>query len=538
MSTFERLAELPIAIESYELEDQDREYGEFTRPSTIIHLRGDGHEGLGEDVVYDVLDHVAHRDAGPVLDLTGPATLGELCELMGELDLFPGAPPVREPSRHYRRWAYESAALDLALRQSGVPLHEAVGREPKPLTFVCSTRLGGIGEDAPPSTTEPIRKRLAKYPTLRFKLDPENDWDEDLIAELKEIADVDILDLKGLYKGTPVDVETDPDLYRRVADAFPDAYLEDPDLNDETRPVLEPHADRITWDAPLHSLADVEERRSKAINSKPSRFGSLARADVGLRLLRARGNSDLRRGPGRARTGAWADPVPRLAVSSRHPERRRAVGLQRSVGSRRAGDEPDGPGAERHRVSLGGAGEVGFRPMADQSFPDALNEQIANEFAAHQQYIGAAVYYDTETLPRLAQFFYRQAAEERTHAMMMVQYLIDVDEEVRIPDIAAQQTRFEDPVAPVRMALEQEQRVGQEINDLFKLARDAGDYKAEQFMQWFVKEQVEEVSLMTDMLNVVERAGENLLLAEDYIAREAPGEDGGDPTAPPPAGGE
>jgi L-alanine-DL-glutamate epimerase-like enolase superfamily enzyme len=225
--------------------------------------------------VYDVLDHVAHRDAGPVHDLSGPATLGELCEMLGELDLFPGAAPVREPSRHYRRWAYESAALDLALRHSGVPLHEAVGREPKPVTFVCSTRLGGIGEDSPPSTTEPVRKRLAKYPTLRFKLDPENDWDDELIAELKEIAEVDILDLKGLYKGTPVDVETDPELYRRVPDAFPDAYLEDPDINDETRPVLEPHADRITWDAPLHSLADVEERARKAINSKPSRFGSL-----------------------------------------------------------------------------------------------------------------------------------------------------------------------------------------------------------------------------------------------------------------------
>jgi L-alanine-DL-glutamate epimerase-like enolase superfamily enzyme len=275
VATFDRIADFPIRVESYELEDQDREYGEFTRPSTIIHLRGDGHEGVGEDVVYTVLDHIAHRDAGPVHDLSGPETLGELCELVGELDLFAAAPPEYEASRHYRRWAYESAALDLALRQSGVPLHEAVGREPKPLTFVCSTRLGGIGEDAPPSTTEPVRKRLAKYPTLRFKLDPENDWADDLIAELQEIADVDILDLKGLYEGTPVDVETDPDLYRRVADAFPDAYLEDPDINDETRPVLEPHADRISWDAPLHSLADVEERAQKAINSKPSRFGSL-----------------------------------------------------------------------------------------------------------------------------------------------------------------------------------------------------------------------------------------------------------------------
>jgi L-alanine-DL-glutamate epimerase-like enolase superfamily enzyme len=275
VSTYDRLAELPIEISSYELEDRDREYGDFTRPSTIIHLHGGGQEGLGEDVVYDVLDHIAHRDAGPVLDLSGPGTLGELCELLGELDLFPGAPPEREPSRHYRRWAYESAALDLALRQGGVPLHEAVGRDPRPLTFVCSTRLGGIGEDAPPSTTEPVRKRLAKYPTLRFKLDPENDWDDELIAELKQIAGVDVLDLKGLYKGTPVDVDTDPELYRRVADAFPDAYLEDPDLNEETTPVLEPHSDRITWDAALHSLGDVVERNSKAINSKPSRFGSL-----------------------------------------------------------------------------------------------------------------------------------------------------------------------------------------------------------------------------------------------------------------------
>jgi L-alanine-DL-glutamate epimerase-like enolase superfamily enzyme len=275
VSTFDRLADLPISIESYELEGRDREFGDFTRPSTIVHLRGDGHEGIGEDVVYDVLDHIAHRDAGPVLDLTGPGTLGEFCELVGELDLFGDAPPEREPSRHYRRWAYESAALDLALRQGGVPLHEAVGRQPRTLTFVCSTRLGGIGEDAPPSTTEPVRKRLAKYPTLRFKLDPENDWSDELIAELDEIAAVDVLDLKGLYKGTPVDVDTDPELYRRVADAFPDAYLEDPDLNDETRPVLESHADRVTWDAPLHSLADVEELARKAINSKPSRFGSL-----------------------------------------------------------------------------------------------------------------------------------------------------------------------------------------------------------------------------------------------------------------------
>lgn len=276
-ATYDRLAELPIFVEGYDFEDNDREYSpEFTRGSTIIHLRGGGEEGIGEDVVYEVLDHIAMRDAGPVLDLTGPGTLGDLCELLGELDLFAAAPPVREPSRHYRRWAFESAALDLALRQSGLSFHEALGREAQPVTFVNSTRLSSFGDDAP-SSTEPIRQRLELYPTLRFKLDPENDWTPELIEELKQIAKVDILDLKGLYRGTPVDVETDPKLYAAVAEAFPEAYFEDPDLNDETRPVLEPHADRITWDAPLHSLADITslERKPTAINSKPSRFGSL-----------------------------------------------------------------------------------------------------------------------------------------------------------------------------------------------------------------------------------------------------------------------
>jgi bacterioferritin B len=173
--------------------------------------------------------------------------------------------------------------------------------------------------------------------------------------------------------------------------------------------------------------------------------------------------------------------------------------------------------------------------MPSQSFPDALNEQIANEFAAHQQYIAAAVYYDAETLPRLASFFYRQAIEEREHAMIMIRYLLDVGEEVRIPDIKAQQTSFADGSAPVRMALEQERRVSEEIFALFELARELKDYRAEQFLQWFVKEQVEEVALMGDLLNVVERSRENLLLAEDYIAREKLGEEGSDPTAPPPA---
>jgi L-alanine-DL-glutamate epimerase-like enolase superfamily enzyme len=274
VSLFDTLAALPVAVEGYELEGHDQEFSpDFTRGSTVIRMRGQGQEGIGEDVIYDVLDHIAMRDAGPVLDLTGPSTLGELCALLGELDLFGNVPPVRDASDHYRRWGFESAALDLALRQNGTSLHEAVGRDPKPVNFVCSTRLSSFGDD--PSTAEPVRKRLAKHPDLRFKLDPENDWTPELIEELKQIAKVDVLDLKGLYRGTPVDVETDPELYAAVAEVFPEAYLEDPDLNEETKPVLEPYDDRITWDANLHSLDDVKANARKAINSKPSRFGSL-----------------------------------------------------------------------------------------------------------------------------------------------------------------------------------------------------------------------------------------------------------------------
>jgi bacterioferritin B len=175
--------------------------------------------------------------------------------------------------------------------------------------------------------------------------------------------------------------------------------------------------------------------------------------------------------------------------------------------------------------------------MADKNFADALNEQISNEFAASQQYVGAAVYYDAETLPRLAAFFYRQAVEERNHAMIMVQYLLDTDEEVRIPDIKSQQTTYDDVSGPVKMALEQEKRVTDEINALFKLARESGDYAAEEFLMWFVKEQVEEVRSMNDLLNVCEQANGNVLLIEDFLSREQIGDQGDDPSAPPPAGG-
>ena len=175
--------------------------------------------------------------------------------------------------------------------------------------------------------------------------------------------------------------------------------------------------------------------------------------------------------------------------------------------------------------------------MPDPAFVDRLNQQIGYEFGASQQYVAAAVYYDNETLPRLAAFFYAQALEERNHAMMMVQYLMDADAEVVIPGIAAPQGSFGDIVEPVRVALEQEKRVTGQINELAALAREAGDYSSEQFMQWFIKEQIEEVASMSDLLRVVERARDNPLLAEEYLAREGSGAEPADPTAPPVAGG-
>jgi ferritin len=167
----------------------------------------------------------------------------------------------------------------------------------------------------------------------------------------------------------------------------------------------------------------------------------------------------------------------------------------------------------------------------------ALNEQIAAEFAASQQYVAIAVRYEAHTLPRLAAFFYAQALEERNHAMMMARFLLDVDARVEIPGVDAPQVDFPDVVAPVALALEQERRVGDEIFALMKIARDDGDYATEQFVQWFVKEQVEEVASMSSLHHVVERAKDQPLLAEDYLARENPGQAADDPTAPEPAGG-
>ena len=272
MSLFEeRLADLPLVIEGYALERRQRDVSSaFTRVSTVIRIHGGGLEGMGEDVTYDAEDHDALQAAGAILPLAGDWTLGSFCNHVEGLELWP-APPQREPSRLYRVWAYESTALDLALRQAGTSLHAAVGREPRPVRFVVSLRLGE------PPTLDPLARRLARYPSLRFKLDPVTDWTPQLIADLVATGAVDSVDFKGLYVGSIVDQPADPILYQRVVDAFPDAWIEDPKLTEETDAILRPHRDRITWDAPIHGVADIEALPfpPRMVNVKPSRLGPL-----------------------------------------------------------------------------------------------------------------------------------------------------------------------------------------------------------------------------------------------------------------------
>ena len=274
MSLFEAVAGLPLVIEEYALDRLERDVSSsFTRVSTVVKLFGAGTEGVGEDVVYDVEDHDVIQEAGPVLPLAGAWTLGDFCNHVESLDLFP-APPQREVSRRYRIWTFESAALDLALRQASMPLHGALGRPPKPVRFVVSLRLGG---PEVPSSMGPIRSRLDRYPGLEFKLDPVTDWTEELIAELAQTGAVESVDFKGQYHGTVVDVDPDPELYERVLRHLPNAWIEDPHTTPEIMALLEPHRDRVSWDAIIHSVADIEGLPwpPKMVNIKPSRLGPL-----------------------------------------------------------------------------------------------------------------------------------------------------------------------------------------------------------------------------------------------------------------------
>jgi hypothetical protein len=302
MDTYARIADLPLTVDGYALEGLVRTVSSgFERVSTVIRLSGAGEEGVGEDVTYSPEAQREQQDLGPVLDLAGTWTLDSFSEHLGGLDTFPRTPPEHDVFRNYRRWGFESAALDLALRQAGMSLADALDRTPAPVTFVVSSRMGE------PPTIAPVRRRLAVYPDLRFKLDATPDWSDELVAELVESGAVDSIDFKGAYRGTAVDTPTDPELYRRIAEAFPDAWLEDPDLDTPgAMEALEAHRDRITWDAPIHSVQDILDRRvlPRTVNLKPSRFGSV-RALFGAydfcaeRGMGAYGGGQYELGPGR-----------------------------------------------------------------------------------------------------------------------------------------------------------------------------------------------------------------------------------------------
>jgi hypothetical protein len=270
-SVWPRVAELPLVVESCEYERLHAVLTqEFDRVTTHVRLVGSGADGLGEDISIHIEDGSSLHEAQPALALAGEWTLGGFCDHLATLDQWP-VPPEWEAARLYRNWAFESAALDLALRQAGRALHEVLGLEPRPVRFVNSL---GLGEQP---SIEPVRRRLARSPDVRFKLDAEATWPAALVDEIAATGAVDTIDFKGQY-----DLEVkDPDalgaLYDRVLAAFPDAYLEDPhDLPDITAR-LRDHVERVSYDAPIHSAADIGATplAARVVNVKPSRIGSM-----------------------------------------------------------------------------------------------------------------------------------------------------------------------------------------------------------------------------------------------------------------------
>jgi hypothetical protein len=254
VSTWELVRDLPLHVDGYYLEPLELEVAEdFTLRRTIVVLHGRGEEGRGEEVDYDPAVQARFQEHGGKLPLGGQHSLASFALLQAG-------------QTEYRRWAFESAALDLALRQAGMSLADALDRTPRPVRFVVSTRVARFAG------------WLELYPGLRFKLDPGSDWTDEVVETLAAAGRVDTVDFKGVYRGE-FGAPPDAALYRRIADAFPDAWIEDPFLNSETLEVLAPHRDRITWDAAIHEWSDVEALpfTPRCLNCKPSRFGSVKR---------------------------------------------------------------------------------------------------------------------------------------------------------------------------------------------------------------------------------------------------------------------
>lgn len=272
LDAWQQLAALPLQIEETRLHFPTLTVNSgWERRTTVIALHGAGHIGVGEDVTYEAPEHAAVEAAGPPLELRGEWLLGTLCERLAETDLFPAGAPDHEVSRRYRRWAWESAALDLALRQAGMSLGDVLDCEAQPVHFVASTRLGD------PSRVEALDPLLAAVPSLRFKLDAAPDWDAAFLAQLAALGRTDCVDFKAFYTGTVVDVEISPEQTVAIAQALPDATLEDVAPGRATELLAATDAHRLSWDAPIHEVAELEALpiTPQRMNIKPSRIGSI-----------------------------------------------------------------------------------------------------------------------------------------------------------------------------------------------------------------------------------------------------------------------
>ncbi|HET9721541.1 MAG TPA: hypothetical protein VFP32_00740 [Candidatus Saccharimonadales bacterium] len=267
---YENLASLNLQIESFELLPLSQRVPGFTRKTTVIKLNGNGFEGVGEDVTYDPKAQTAFQRDGQKLEMAGSYSLQNFGDKIASMNLF-RAEPTMPAFRQYRQWAFESAALSLALKQAGTNLPELLGRKLKPLNFVVSKDLRQAKD------VTQLEKIKRAYPTLRFKVDVSNDWSSEIIERLIKLDAIDVLDFKAYYKGSRAERKINPELYKKLAEVFPKAFIEDPAIDTKTRPILEKYKERITWDAPLHSLNDLLSMPfvPKVTNIKPSRFGSL-----------------------------------------------------------------------------------------------------------------------------------------------------------------------------------------------------------------------------------------------------------------------
>jgi hypothetical protein len=266
---YEKIAGLRLQIDDIRLEPLELNTAAgWTRRTTVIRLEGNGVEGLGEDVTYDGDVQMAFSKQGSLPGLAGTFSFEEFSRRLDRIELSPRGheSPV---DRLYRRWGLESAALDLALRQAGTSLATVLEREPCPVSFVISL---GLGE---PPSVQPLERVLKLYPWARFKVDLSEGWNEAFIGYLAGTGVVSTVDLKGQYRGIFQGPPANATQYRLIAESLPDVWIEDPDLNDATRVALEPFQERITWDAIIHSVADIVQLPvvPRCINMKPSRFG-------------------------------------------------------------------------------------------------------------------------------------------------------------------------------------------------------------------------------------------------------------------------